>query len=520
MKSLICTAAAVFVLAASVFYINSLKSEYTFELVTKSGDKSALNGLEIEGRLQDTSHATTFKIADGKLKKRLVIYNSPSDAVYRYASTFDSIYEGNRLRLRWGVEYVVPNNEELYTTVREVKPYENPYQPPYANNYRGEKPDSFESYEETVRMTTMYPEVKISITEYENNYITRGNFEQRSSMTINIEKPMVFESKSVHYIPIGQSNWPVNKSGVSSFGSSYSISHANMISGSRLPITGNAAVAYIGDEIFFTYPSLNNFSGMNGIYKIDKFGGWSEPGSASLIAPLDVRDGAICVIGLHAVGENLILTSLDDKVFTLRAYSRTGELLSTLSAPEFYTETGPKIQYVFSPETGTYVSSLSTELRLPYYTPFISGDSISLLMSIPEQYKTLITILSVRVGGSEGLSVIGLLSEYPSDYAYVPNEGTNPDFHSIAGVGDKIAVVVSHNSNNRTGTDYVLVFGGAGGASQTKTAELLYCGELRNNRNDDVNALEMKRQSLYGGGYLSDAIRYLSDITIKGGGGH
>lgn len=114
-------------------------------------------------------------------------------------------------------------------------------------------------------------------------------------------------------------------------------------------------LAKIGDTVYFTVPVSSSFTGTSGIYEL-KFYDWGfGPGvDKSEYAPRKIveidlnrnrRDRAeeagtwdpVEILGLEAVGEQLVLLSVERDTLYLRSYDRiSGQLLGQAAIPDFY----------------------------------------------------------------------------------------------------------------------------------------------------------------------------------------
>ncbi len=489
-------------------YTNGLKADSVFRLQTKSGDLSALQGIVIKGDLQDLSHSLRFEIKDGSVNRRFLAFDSPRGDQFSVLS-----------RSLWP--------EKQYTSSLFYQPAELGEQESRTelNTYDNPSDSRYTTVEETIVTTTKVAEVYINI-DFRERYSSYWHITQKSGLRAEPPEDFVFESKkSYSFLKEDKEKQADYRQGALSYSRSY-YGDFEQVNKNQYALNSEYCLAEIGDELYFTYPTGQGFSGTNGIYRVDRFDPWyldsKIKGSVSLIVAFEITEETQ-VLGLHRLADSLLLVTREEGIFTLRLYQKDGVLLSTLTVPSFMIKDERYIS--FSSENSiSFLSSAKGGFEG-------SSSETTGADSLTNGNDLRLSMLSVSL--SPELVLSNFVDLYSPDYT-----NKNIRIHNMATVNDKL-IVIAEAFDVRLGgnaavyplssqyelidftlqsKDFILIFGKTKNKDSleaiSESDTLLYWGELESDKKEDLWVWNSRKVNE---GYRH--FRSLANVQIEGGAG-
>lgn len=270
-------------------------------------------------------------------------------------------------------------------------------------------------------------------------------------------------------------------------------------------------IARIGEKVYFTVPVTYDSTGSSGIYELNFFDwGFSlvvdkkdYPARKVVDVPLEVnasgQSPGIDVLGLEAVGDKLVLISVENHTLKLRSYDGTsGATLGESTVPNFY----------LPGRTGT---PSGADTYQESYEAFVDEEQHALNLSFKGSSVDQRYFLSFDL--SEGVKLSDTLEASFADGEEDVYQGINEASYR----NGKFYIVRTFREARKVDNEpyydvvlprhcYLYVFEGS---------ELAYKGELATDMNDDsAEALNQLPQT---SGFMYDQMdyRYFSNITIE-----
>lgn len=327
----------IFILCLGTFCkLSSNLHDNPFTLETIYGDERALEGITFNGYLSDMYHNQYFTLENGELSSQFNYYDTGDDLL-----TYEPLFASN---------LIVDDKEYSYFY-------------------------NFENSSENIYYTDPIP------SKYSSNTLEESMFSDEVCLKISVSTRMrdyLSMSEDIDFMPslILKSATPIFEFYRPIYEDDNSTSHNPSNFHDRCEVdcallnSTSSALTYLDGYTYFTIPTTPDFSGENGIYRIDQynsFGRLSDP-NLQKITPLmtfSLDEHNLDIIGIEGLNKQIILILVENGIFTLKSYdTSTGKLISTLALPEL--------------DYSTFIYDSGYEKERFKYQSFINGDNLTL----------------------------------------------------------------------------------------------------------------------------------------------